>query len=221
MTDEIINPEIVASPEAPAEPAPAAVVAVVQAPRGRDNRDSGGPRGFKKNTRRSSREGKPRSEFDQKIIDIRRVTRVVSGGRRFSFSVALVAGNKKGQVGVGIGKAGDTSLAIDKALKNAKKHMIRVPLTKTGSIPHEVTAKYCSSRVVIAPARGRGVIAGSSVRHVIELAGIKDVMAKLRSGSKNGLNNARVAVKALSSFQAHRRPGHPAAAAVGTAAPVK
>jgi small subunit ribosomal protein S5 len=193
-----------------ASQAPAASTASAGAPqdrraggRGGDNR--GGQGGFKKNPRRGGREGKPRSEFDQKIIDIRRVTRVVSGGRRFAFSVALVAGNKKGQVGVGIGKAGDTSLAIDKALKNAKKHMIKVPLNKHASIPHEVSAKYCAARVMITPAPGRGVIAGSSVRNVIELAGIKDVMAKIHSGSKNRLNNARVAIKALSQLGLHER----------------
>jgi small subunit ribosomal protein S5 len=147
--------------------------------------------------RKPRREPRAKPEFDQKIIDIRRVTRVASGGRRFSFSVALVAGNRKGKVGVGTGKAGDTSLAIEKALKNAKKNMIDVAVTKTMSIPYDVSAKYCSSRVEISPAKGKGVAAGSSVRDVVELAGIKDVVAKLRSGTKNKLNNARVAIKAL------------------------
>lgn len=160
-------------------------------PRKRNER---APRG----DRKPRREPRAKPEFDQKIIDIRRVTRVSSGGRRFSFSVALVAGNRKGRVGVGTGKAGDTSLAIDKALKNAKKNMIDVPLTKSTSIPHEVYAKFNSARVEIKPARGRGVAAGSSVRDVIELAGLKDVGAKLRSGTKNKLNNARAAIKALS-----------------------
>ncbi len=141
-------------------------------------------------------------EFDQKIISIRRVTRVAAGGRRFSFSVALVAGNRKGQVGVGIGKASDTSLAIDKALKNAKKHLIKIPMTKNNSIPYDVEAKYNASRVVIMPAKGKGIVAGSSVRNVIELAGMNDVTAKIRSRSKNPLNNARVAIKALSMIKA-------------------
>lgn len=145
-----------------------------------------------------AREPRAKPEFDQKIISIRRVTRVASGGRRFSFSVSLVAGNRKGQVGVGIGKASDTSLAIDKALKNAKKHLLKVALTKGMTIPHEVEAKYCGSRVVIMPARGKGIVAGSSVRSVIELAGMNDVTAKILSRSKNPLNNARVAIKALS-----------------------
>lgn len=130
------------------------------------------------------------------------MTRVASGGRKFSFAVSLVAGNRKGSVGVGTGKAGDTSLAIEKALKNAKKHMIKINTTKEMSIPHDVEAKFSSSRVMIMPAKGKGIVAGSSVRDVLELAGIKDVTAKIRSGSKNKLNNARVAIKALLTLKA-------------------
>ena len=136
-------------------------------------------------------------EFDNKLIQIRRVTRVVAGGRRFAFSVALVAGNRKGSVGVGIGKAADTAAAIEKATKNAKKNMIKVLLTPEMMIPHEVEAKESSARVMIMPAKGRGMVAGSSVRNVLELAGIKNVRAKILSGSKNKLNNARAAIKAL------------------------
>ena len=136
-------------------------------------------------------------EFDSKLIQIRRVTRVVAGGRRFAFSVALVAGNRKGSVGVGIGKAADTAQAIEKATKNAKKNMIKVLLTSGMMIPHEVKAKESSSTVMIMPAKGRGMVAGSSARNVLELAGIKDVRAKILSGSKNKLNNARATIKAL------------------------
>jgi len=157
-------------------------------------------RGFQKNprkqnSRRDARTTKP--EFDQKIISIRRVTRVVTGGRRFAFSVAIVVGNKKGSVGVGIGKAGDTSLAIDKAARDGKKNMITVKLTKDMSLAHEVESKYCGSRIRIMPAPGRGIIAGSSVRSVLELAGIKNSGAKIFSRSKNQLNNARAAIEAL------------------------
>ncbi len=154
-----------------------------------------------KNERKPRREPRAKPEFDQRIIAIRRVTRVAAGGRRFSFSVALVAGNRKGQVGVGTGKAGDTSLAIEKALKNAKKNMITVRTTSDMSIAHEIKAKFSSARVEIFPAKGRGIAAGSSVRDVIDLAGIKDVTAKLHSGTKNKLNNARAAIKALSSLK--------------------
>jgi small subunit ribosomal protein S5 len=130
---------------------------------------------------------------------------VASGGRKFTFSVAVVSGDRKGKVGVGLGKAGDTSLAIDKATRNAKKNMIKVTLSPAMVIPHMVEAKYSSARVMIMPARGRGVVAGSAVRNVIEHAGIKDVCAKLLSGSKNKLNIARATVEALKKLSKYPR----------------
>jgi small subunit ribosomal protein S5 len=174
-------------------------------PFSRDSRDSRSPRGGRRPQRSDKERVKP--EFDTKIIGIRRVTRVASGGRRFTFSVAVVSGDKKGRVGVGLGKAGDTSLAIDKATRNAKKNMIKVTLSPGMNIPHMVEGKFCGSRVMIMPARGRGVVAGSSVRNVIELAGIKDVCAKLLSGSKNKVNNARVAIAALKKLSKNPRTG--------------
>ena len=141
---------------------------------------------------------RPKPEFDQKIVDIRRVTRVVAGGRRFSFSVVLAAGDRKGAVGLGLGKAGDTSLAINKALRNAKKNMIKVNLTKSSSLPHEVSSKYSSSKIVIIPNKGRGLVAGSVLRDIIKLAGIKDVTGKILSGTKNKLNNSKAVMAALS-----------------------
>jgi small subunit ribosomal protein S5 len=137
-------------------------------------------------------------EFDQKILNIRRVTRVVAGGRRFSFSVALVAGDKKGSVGLGLGKAGDTALAINKALRNAKKNMIRINLTKTMSIPHELSAKFSGNSVVLFPNKGRGLVAGSVVRDIVKLSGMKDITGKILSKSKNKLNNAKAVMAALS-----------------------
>lgn len=159
----------------------------------------GGDRRRARPPRRRGPRTKP--EFDQKIISLRRVTRVVAGGRRFSFSVALVAGNKKGMVGVGQGKASDTPLAIEKAFRDAKKNMITVNTTKKMSIPHEVEAKYAASRVKIMPAPGKGILAGSSVRTVLELAGVKEVGAKLFSRSKNSANNAYVAIRALKKLE--------------------
>lgn len=155
---------------------------------------------FKKNKKRNPRGGKERvkSEFDQKMISVRRVTRVSSGGRRFTFSAAVIIGNKKGKVGVGIGKAGDTSVAIDKAVKNGKKNILDVKRTPSNSIRHDVMTKYSSAIVSIMPAKGRGLIAGSAVRDVLTLAGVTDVNAKILSGSKNKLNIARAAVQALS-----------------------
>lgn len=170
---------------------------------GNDSRGRGGRGGGRRdNSRGGSR--RPRPEFDQKIIDIRRVTRVVSGGRRFSFSVAIVIGDKKGKVGVGIGKASDTALAIDKAIRDAKKGMITPLLTKTMSIAHEISVKYSSSRITLMPTNGKGIVAGSSVRTVLELAGIKGVTAKIFSKSKNKLNNARAAIEALKLVQKPR-----------------
>jgi len=147
--------------------------------------------------RRGSAFPRPKPEFDQKIISIRRVTRVVAGGRRFSFSVALIAGDKKGSVGLGLGKAGDTSLAINKALRNAKKNMVKLKLSKTMSIPHELEAKFSSARVVLLPNRGRGLVAGSVIRDIVKLSGIRDVTGKILSKSKNKLNNAKAVMKAL------------------------
>lgn len=132
------------------------------------------------------------------MIDIRRTARVVSGGRRFSFRVAIVIGNRKGEVGVGIGKGVDTATAIEKATRLARRTSIKVPLTKDHSIAHEVYAKYASSRVFLKPAqKGNGLVAGSSVRTILELAGIRDVTAKIFSRSKNKLNNAKGALAAL------------------------
>lgn len=164
--------------------------------------DRGGDRGRGRGGRRPQRrEARVKPEFDQKIVSLRRVTRVMAGGRRFSFSVALVAGNRKGQVGVGQGKATDTPLAIEKALRDAKKHMITVNTTKDMSVPHDTFAKYAASQVVIRPAKGKGIVAGSSVRTVLELAGLKEVSAKLMSRSKNPANNAYAAVKALKKLE--------------------
>ncbi len=154
--------------------------------------------GKKNNNLRGSSFGRVKPEFDQKILNIRRVTRVVAGGRRFSFSVALVAGDKKGSVGLGLGKAGDTALAINKALRNAKKNMVKLNLTKTMSIPHELSAKFSSSQVRLMPNKGRGLVAGSVVRDIVKLSGVKDITGKIVSNSKNKLNNAKAVMSALS-----------------------
>jgi small subunit ribosomal protein S5 len=168
---------------------------------GAGNRSAGG---FGNRPRRPFNGRKPlaeKPEFDQKVINVRRVARVVAGGRRFSFSVAMVAGDKNGRVGVGIGKAGDTSLAMTKAFNKAKKAMIKVPLTKTKSISHDVLAKFKSADVALRPAPGRGLVAGSALRVVLTLAGVHDVNAKILSRSKDKLNIARATVLALSSLK--------------------
>ena len=145
---------------------------------------------------------RPKPEFDQKMVSIRRVTRVVAGGRRMSFAVAIAIGDKKGSVGLGTGKGGDTALAIAKALRQAKKNMFKIKTTKDMSIPHEVSDKFSSSKLTMMPNRGKGLVAGSTVRDMLILAGLKNVTAKLHSGSKNKLNNARVAYATLYQLRA-------------------
>lgn len=125
----------------------------------------------------------------------------MAGGRRFNFSAAIVAGDRKGRVGIGLGKGIDTALAIEKAMRDAKKNMITVRTTNTMSIPHDVEAKFSSGIVEIRPAPNRGIVAGSAVKLVLELAGVKDITAKILSGSKNKLNIARATVKALSQLK--------------------
>lgn len=200
-TPDVATPKVAATaaPKAAAATDAPAATGTDRGPRRRggsnDRRGAGAAGG--RRPRRGGRPERPRPEFDQKIVSIRRVTRVMAGGRRFSFSVSMVIGDKKGKVGVGIGKAGDTQLAIEKAVRDAKKQMITVPMNKDSQIPHDVHVKYASSEVMMMPAPGRGLVAGSSVRTVLELAGVKDVTAKIFSRSKNKLNNARAAVEAL------------------------
>jgi small subunit ribosomal protein S5 len=187
--------------ESAVAPAPVQTGAPQGAPRdSRDNRGRGGARprtGGRDGRKGGAPRERTRPEFDSETLEVRRVARVVAGGRRFNFSVAIVAGNRRGMVGVGLGKAGDTALAIDKAMRDAKKHMIKVNTTKDMSIPHEVTAKYSSARIKIEPSKDRGMVAGSAVRIVLDLAGIKNVAAKIHSPSKNKLSIARATVAAL------------------------
>lgn len=187
----------------------APTTAATEAPKTfRKNIRPGNGRPMRKGDKGPRREAKPKPEFEQKIVDIRRVTRVTSGGRKFSFSVAVIAGDKKGKIGFGTGKGLDTAMAVDKAYRKAKSNMIKLPLTKTGTIPHDVSAKYSSARVEIRPAPGKGLVAGSSVRDVLEMAGVKDVIGKLRSGTKNRMNNAKVVIKALSTLSTYKKVKH-------------
>lgn len=136
-------------------------------------------------------------DFDQKVLDVARVTRVVAGGRRFSFRATVVVGNKKGKVGVGIGKGIDVSQAVDKGVADARKNEIVIPI-KEGTVPHEVSAKYASARVFLKPApKGRGLVAGGAVRVICELAGVENISAKILSKSTNKLNNAQATLEAL------------------------
>jgi small subunit ribosomal protein S5 len=158
----------------------------------------GGPGGPRRDGRGGPRRNEgERSEFIQKNIEVRRVSRTVAGGRRFAFSCTMVIGDKKGRVGVGIGKAMDTQAAVQKAVRAAQKNLITLNLTPSKSLPKNLEGKHAASYVEMRPAKGRGLVAGSSVRAVLELAGVTDVTAKLLSGSKNKINNARAAIEAL------------------------
>jgi small subunit ribosomal protein S5 len=167
------------------------------------SRRPSGPR--RDDTRGKSFAERPKPEFDQKILSIRRVTRVMAGGRRMTFAVTMAIGDHKGSIGLGTGKAADTALAITKALKNAKKNLIKLKLTKEGSIPHELSAKYCSSKVLLLPNGNKGLVAGSATRTILVLGGIKNITSKILSGSKNKLNNGRATIDALSTIAAPRK----------------
>jgi small subunit ribosomal protein S5 len=139
-------------------------------------------------------------EYDQKLLDLARVTRVVKGGRRFRFRATLVIGNRKGKVGVGVGKGTDVSDSIKKAFEDAKKHLITVPM-KGSTIPFDIVFKLGSARIILKPAApGKGIIAGGAIRSVVDLAGIKDIVSK-SLGTANKLNVARAAVAALSELK--------------------
>ena len=141
---------------------------------------------------------KKESEFEQKLVDLRRVARVVAGGRRFSFRATMVIGNRLGEVGVGTAKGADTALAIQKAVRLAGKKVIKVNLTKNRTIAHDVYGKFASARVLIRPAvEGHGLVAGSSVRVVLDLVGVRNASAKILSHTKNKISNAYAAIEAL------------------------
>ena len=142
-------------------------------------------------------------ELKDSLVGVQRVTKVTKGGRTFGFSAIVVVGDENGVVGQGLGKSKDVSSAIAKAVEDAKKNLVRVPIVK-GTLPHQQKGKFGGARVNLIPAApGTGVIAGGSIRTVLELAGIKNVLAK-RLGSKTPLNNARAAMLALSQLRTHK-----------------
>jgi len=166
------------------------------APRERFTARGGGKDGPQQGRRPFAPKEKP--EFDERVVQVSRVTKVVKGGKQLSFRAVVVIGNKEGRVGVGVAKAKEVIIAVQKAVTDAKKTLIEVPITANSSVPHKLTLKGCgSSQVMIRPAlQGSGITAGGAVRAVLELAGYKNVNAKMLAGT-NPLNNGRVALKAL------------------------
>lgn len=146
-----------------------------------------------------------KSEFKEKVLDLRRVTRVVAGGKRFRFRATVVLGDEKGRVGIGVAKGLDVQASVGKARLKAKKDMISINLKESRTIPHEVEAKYSAAKVIIKPASsGHGLKAGGAVRFVLNLAGVKDATAKILGRTPNKLTNAMAAMEALKKL----KPSH-------------
>lgn len=140
------------------------------------------------------------SEFDQAMIDIARVTRVMAGGKRMRFRACIVIGDRKGRVGMAVAKGADVTLAINKAVTKAKKNLILVPIVNQ-TIPHRVDVKSGAAKILLKPApKGTGIIAGGAVRIVLDLAGVTNVVAKIL-GSQNKINNVNATLKALKSLK--------------------
>jgi small subunit ribosomal protein S5 len=153
--------------------------------------------------RRGPRPDEPQDEFEQKIIDIARVTRVMAGGKRMRFRACVAIGNKKGKVGIGLAKGADVTLAVAKAVNQAKKVLVTVPIYKQ-TIAHAVDQKYGAARVLLKPAAaGRGIIAGGIVRTILELSGINNVSSKIL-GTNNKVNNAKCVMVALKNLRTRK-----------------
>lgn len=168
-----------------------------QAPKGRKN-FSGRAKGERKE--KDNNRQREVSEFEKRVVEVRRVTKVVKGGRTLRFSALVVVGDKKGRVGIGIGKSKDVSSAIEKATTIAKRNLKTVPIVN-GSIPHETIGRYSSSNIILLPApEGTGVIAGGSARAVIELAGIQNIVTK-KHGSSNKINCVKATMEGLLSLK--------------------
>ena len=147
--------------------------------------------------RNNFRKNRRVSEFEEAVVDISRVTVVVKGGRRFSFSAVVVVGNKKGRVGYGHGKANEVPDAIKKAIKDAQRNLITVPIIDKRTVPHIQEGKYLASKILLKPApKGKGIIASGAVRMVVELAGYQDIYTK-SLGSRSKPNTVKATIEAL------------------------
>ena len=142
--------------------------------------------------------------WNRRVIKVNRVTKVVKGGKLMSFRAIVAVGNSKGQVGVGVGKGKNFTSAIENGQTDARKHIIRVPLTNASSIPHLITGYYGAAQLLLRPSpKGSGVLAGGASRIILELAGVKNILAK-QLGSKNLLNNARATIEGLRNLQSYK-----------------
>ena len=140
---------------------------------------------------------KPRDEFESKLLDLARISHTRAGGKKMRFRAVMVTGNKQGRVGLGIAKGADVQLAVAKATRLSKKYLIDVPIIEE-TIPHEVSAKFGAARILLRPQRkGRGLVAGGTVRVVCSLAGIKNISSKILGSTGNKINNARATIDAL------------------------
>lgn len=147
-----------------------------------------------------------RDEFKDKVLDLRRVTRVMAGGKRFRFRATVVVGDEKGRVGVGVAKGLDVQSAVAKAKAEGKKAMLSMPLKDGRTIPYDVEAKYSAARVIVKPASvGHGLKAGGAVRVVLSMAGVKDATAKCLGRTPNKLTNALATIEALKKLNAAPR----------------
>lgn len=150
--------------------------------------------------RGASKGYKEQEEFEQRIIDIARVTRVMAGGKRMRFRACVAIGNKKGQVAIGLAKGADVTMAVAKAVNKAKKNIITVPIVN-GTIPHEIKQKHGAAEILFKPARkGKGIIAGGAVRIVMELSGVKNVTSKIL-GTNNKVNNVKCVIEAMKNLK--------------------
>lgn len=166
---------------------------------GQGGRGPGGPRGGGRRRDGGRGEEREKPEFDQTIVELARVTRVTEGGKRMRFRACVVIGDRKGRVGFGVAKGGDVQLAVNKAVRQAKKALIRVPLVKE-TIPYQVESKFAAAKVMLKPApRGSGIIAGGALRTVLEYAGVPNVSSKI-FGSKSKINNVKATFEALKSL---------------------
>ncbi len=159
----------------------------------------------KKYSAKGSRREKEPKEFEEEVLQIDRVTRVVKGGRRLRFRCTVAIGDKKGRVGIGIGKATEVVNGIKKAVTRAKKNLINVPITEDDTIPHEIRIKHKSARLLIMPASpGTGVIAGGVIRKILNLAGVKNVLSK-NHGTNNKVVTAQASIMALQRLKPARK----------------